>query len=43
MGTFGQAFNEHEKCFKENLKKVKMWRAALREVTNLSGWHLQDQ
>ena len=43
MGTFGQAFNEHKKCFKENLKKVKMWRAALREVTNLYGWHLQDR
>ncbi|KAK4580799.1 hypothetical protein RGQ29_024445 [Quercus rubra] len=42
-GTFGQAFNDHEKRFKDNIKTVKMWRAALREVANLSGWHLQDR
>ena len=42
-GTFGQAFNDHEKRFKDNIKTVEMWRAALREVANLSGWHLQDR
>ena len=42
-GTFGQAFNDHEKRFKDNIKMVEMWRAALREVANLSGWHLQDR
>ncbi|KAK9993257.1 hypothetical protein SO802_022960 [Lithocarpus litseifolius] len=42
-GTFGEAFNEHEKRFKENIKMVEMWRDALREVANLSGWHLQDR
>ena len=42
-GTFGQAFNDHEKRFKDNIKMVDMWRAALREVANLSGWHLQDR
>nr|XP_023929586.1 TMV resistance protein N-like [Quercus suber] len=41
-GTFGEAFSEHEKCFTENIKKVEIWRDALREVANLSGWHLQD-
>ena len=41
--TFGQAFNDHEKRFKDNIKTVEMWRAALREVANLSGWHLQDR
>uniref|UniRef100_A0A7N2MGR0 TIR domain-containing protein n=1 Tax=Quercus lobata TaxID=97700 RepID=A0A7N2MGR0_QUELO len=40
---FAQAFVEHEKCFKENMKKVHKWRATLREVTNLSGWSLQDR
>ena len=42
-GAFGQAFNDHEKRFKDNIKMVEMWRAALREVANLSGWHLQDR
>ena len=42
-GSFGQAFNEHEECFKENMEVVETWRAALREVANLSGWHLQDR
>ena len=42
-GTFGQAFNDHEKRFKDDIKTVEMWRAALREVANLSGWHLQDR
>ena len=43
MGTFAQAFAEHKECFKENTEKVQTWRAALREVANLSGWHLQDR
>ena len=42
-GTIGQAFNDHKKRFKDNIKMVEMWRAALREVANLSGWHLQDR
>ncbi|KAL0009061.1 hypothetical protein SO802_010563 [Lithocarpus litseifolius] len=42
-GTFGEAFSEHENRFTENIKKVEIWRDALREVTNLSGWHLQDR
>ncbi|KAL4594326.1 hypothetical protein ACB092_12G012300 [Castanea dentata] len=42
-GTFGQAFDRYEECFKENAEKVKTWRAALKEVANLSGWHLQDR
>ena len=41
--TFAQAFVKHEKCFKENIKKVQMWRVALREVANLSGWSLNDR
>ncbi|KAK9989638.1 hypothetical protein SO802_029877 [Lithocarpus litseifolius] len=40
-GIFGQAFNTHKD--KENIEKVEMWRDALEEVANLSGWHLQDR
>ncbi|KAM3690934.1 hypothetical protein ACB098_09G160700 [Castanea mollissima] len=42
MGTFAQAFIEHEKRFKENTEKVKMWRAALTHVSNLVGWSLMN-
>ena len=43
IGTFTQAFVEHEERFEENIKKVQKWRDALREAGNLSGWHLQDR
>ena len=43
IGTFTQAFAEHEERFEENIKKVQKWRDALREAGNLSGWHLQDR
>ena len=39
-GTFKQAFDEHEQRFKENIEKVQTWRAILKEVANISGWHL---
>ena len=42
-GTFIEAFNEHEEKLKENIEKVQIWRATLREVANLSGWHVQDR
>ena len=42
-GTFAQAFTEHEEQFNENIEKVQMWRDALREVTNLFGWYVQDR
>ena len=41
IGTFGQTFNKHED--KENKKKIETWRDALKEVANLSGWHLQNR
>ena len=41
--TFAQTFVKHEKCFKENTKKVQTWRVALREVANLFGWSLNDR
>lgn len=40
-GTFADAFADHGKHFKEE-KKVNSWRNALTEVSNLSGWHLDD-
>nr|XP_023908098.1 TMV resistance protein N-like [Quercus suber] len=43
IGTYAQAFDEHEKRFKENMDKVHMWRATLTEVANLSGFSLQDR
>ncbi|XP_065623342.1 disease resistance protein RUN1 [Quercus suber] len=43
MGTFAQAFIEHENRFKENIEKVKMWRAALTHVGNLAGWPLMNR
>ena len=41
MGTFAQAFAEHEKHSKDNMENVQTWRATLSEVANLSGWHSQ--
>ena len=43
MGTFAQAFIEHENRFKENIEKVKMWRDALTHVGNLAGWPLMNR
>ncbi|ONH89918.1 hypothetical protein PRUPE_8G023900 [Prunus persica] len=36
-GSFAEAFTKHEERFSEEAEKVKRWRAALREVANLSG------
>ena len=51
MGTFGKAFDEHEKraldehkkSSKESMERVKTRRTTLREVANVSGWHLQNR
>ena len=43
MGTFAQAFTEHEERLKDNMEKVQTWRATLSEVANLSGWHSQNR
>ncbi|XP_065621912.1 TMV resistance protein N [Quercus suber] len=42
-GTFEQAFIDHQKCFEVNIKEVETWRIALKEVANISGWHLQNR
>ncbi|XP_070680806.1 TMV resistance protein N isoform X2 [Malus domestica] len=42
-GNFGKAFCKlEERAVKGNLEKVQRWRAALVEVADLSGFHLQD-
>ena len=42
-GTFEQAFINHQKCFEDSIKKVERWRATLREVADITGWHLQNR
>ena len=42
-GTFKQAFTDHQECFKDNIEKVETWRATLRKVADISGWHLQNR
>ncbi|XP_030964564.1 TMV resistance protein N-like [Quercus lobata] len=42
-GPFQNAFDNLKDQFKENLEKVEIWRATLREVANLSGWALQNR
>ncbi|KAI5314389.1 hypothetical protein L3X38_043565 [Prunus dulcis] len=41
-GSFGKALAKHERKFKDNKEKVKIWRAALTKAANLSGWSLLD-
>ena len=43
VGTFEQVFMNHQKCFEDNIEKVKRWRAALRKVADITGWHLQNR
>ena len=38
--TFAEAFAEHEKRF--NIKQLQVWKAALKEVGNIAGWHVQQ-
>nr|XP_023874624.1 TMV resistance protein N-like [Quercus suber] len=42
-GPFQNAFHDLKDQFKENMEKVEIWRAALREVANLAGWPLQNR
>ena len=41
--NIARAFVKHEIHFKKNLKKVQRWKDALKEVANISGWHLQNR
>ncbi|XP_040997963.1 disease resistance protein RUN1-like isoform X2 [Juglans microcarpa x Juglans regia] len=40
--TFADAFVEHDKRFKENIKEVRAWRDVLKKVANHSGYSLKD-
>ena len=42
-GTFAEAFVKHEKDPKINIKDVQAWKDALKEVGNISGWHVNDR
>ena len=42
-GKFGVQLAEQEKNFKDNIGKVQIWRAALKEVGNLSGFHYDNE
>ena len=42
-GTLLEAFAKHQKDPKVNTKDVQEWKAALKEVGNISGWHVNDR
>ena len=42
-GTLLEAFAKHQKDPKVNLEDVQEWKAALKEVGNISGWHVNDR
>lgn len=39
-GYFGEAFSKHEQSFKDDMERVRKWRAALTEVAQIAGWDL---
>ncbi|XP_040374074.1 disease resistance protein RPV1 isoform X2 [Rosa chinensis] len=41
-GSFGEALANHECKFKVNVENVQIWKAALKEAANLSGWTLSE-
>ena len=43
MGTFAEAFAEHEEHLKNNIGRVQMWKVALTKVANLAGWDLKNR
>ena len=42
-GTLLEAFAKHQKDPKVKTKDVQEWKAALKEVGNISGWHVNDR
>ena len=42
-GKFGEAFTKHEEKFKDDKEKVQRWRTALKEASNISGWHYKNE
>ncbi|EEF42975.1 leucine-rich repeat-containing protein, putative [Ricinus communis] len=43
IGSYGEAFERHEKVFKEEMEMVEGWRAALREVADMGGMVLENR
>ncbi|KAM4070558.1 hypothetical protein ACB094_12G174000 [Castanea mollissima] len=41
-GIFAEAFAKHEED-KVNIEDVQVWKAALKDVGHISGWHVQDR
>ncbi|XP_030936402.1 TMV resistance protein N-like [Quercus lobata] len=42
-GTFAEAFDKHEESFKDNMRNIETWKAALTKVADLAGWDLKDK
>ena len=42
-GKFGEALAKHEENFKENMKRVQIWRDALTQVAGLSVWDSRNK
>nr|XP_023919222.1 TMV resistance protein N-like [Quercus suber] len=42
-GTLAKAFAKHEEDTKVNTEDMQAWKAALKDVGHLSGWHLHDR
>ncbi|KAK4261201.1 hypothetical protein QN277_004233 [Acacia crassicarpa] len=38
IGSYAEAFEKHEKRFRDNMSKVRKWRDALLEAASYSGW-----
>ncbi|MED6192384.1 hypothetical protein PIB30_009748, partial [Stylosanthes scabra] len=41
-GSFAEYLAKHEEKFRDDINKVKRWRAALYQVSTLYGWHLGE-
>uniref|UniRef100_A0A7N2MP37 ADP-ribosyl cyclase/cyclic ADP-ribose hydrolase n=1 Tax=Quercus lobata TaxID=97700 RepID=A0A7N2MP37_QUELO len=42
-GTFAEAFDKHQESFKDNMRNIETWKAALTKVADLAGWDLKDK
>ena len=42
-GTLAEAFAKHEEDTKVNTEDMQSWKAALKDVGHLSGWHVHDR
>ena len=42
-GNLAKAFAKHEEDTKVNIEDVQAWKAALKDVGHISGWHVHDR